>query len=451
MAAFSSQEDLEEWLSDNPAEWAGVLAQRIALRVFPFIPISTADIDTPLRRFTHQSWRVLLISSVAPNIPAEDIRAASFTDGSLDARAALAGRVALDAPLDNLYTRYVLDADATWLEENGDPAGLAARPLWPDGMPQAFQEIWQDARPALAASLPLIADWYDRRLQGAATAFNLPPDADLAVIQRIAAARAELWDLDPRAINDTIAGWIEEARPVVDGAGDPVARLAEMASPDVSKQDDKLHAGPNPRYDKADYAPGLADLPAMLRSLAQTLLNAAPGNLPAPVRQSLTQYHDHLRDYGAAPILGLLQDAMDIATDGLEGSDLESWEPGLGKALERFKKRHAEFLSHYPLNPERETILASIALDEEKITNTLLRGIADDLKEIATQLKTIQGTTEEFDKILSAQQQIIRDVASLPNAPQDTGNKEITPKSALFLVVSGFLSVSLKSELTSQI
>ncbi|TXG83274.1 MAG: hypothetical protein E6R12_08595 [Sphingomonadales bacterium] len=309
-------------------------------------------------------------------------------------------------------------------------------------MPQVLQKIWRDARSALAASLPLIADWYDRRLQGAATAFNLPPDADLAVIQRIAAARDELWDLDPRAINDTIAGWIEEARAEV--TPDPVTRLAEIASPDVSKQDDKLHAGPNPRYDKADYAPGLADLPAMLRSLAQTLLNAAPGNLPAPVRQSLTQYLDHLRDYGAAPILGLLQDAMDIATDGLEGSDLESWEPGLGKALERFKKRHAEFLSHYPLNPERETILASIALDEEKITNTLLRDIADNLKEISTQLKTIQGTTEEFDKILAAQQQIIRDVASLPTAPQDTGNKEITPKKRTFFNIIGWLERLIK-------
>lgn len=266
MVAINSPDDFELWLADKPADWAAAIALRIALRVFPLIAWAYTIYDDAGWRLTHQTWRALTIYPHTRNFRRGDFlraarrtvlskapvtaKAISTIHDALDALAVRASRgtrarsamrannTALDAfdaidPIDPLNTfnfrhpldalnhlnrdtsgaaLFAFDADASWLEEHRDPGGLAARPLWPEGMPERLQDIWQATRPALAAEMPLVADWYDRRLRGAATAFDLPPGADLAVVQRIAAARKELWDRDPRTINDTITGWIDDAR-----------------------------------------------------------------------------------------------------------------------------------------------------------------------------------------------------------------------------------------------
>ena len=376
MAAFSSPEDLEEWLSDKPAEWAGVLAQRIALRMFPFILGADEAFDKSLWRTTHETWRVLLISSAARHVLAGDIDSAlgpmtarataraSSRAAHLDALVASGAHVGIDAldatlaaaraaayvsaldPRTTIRTLQHLDTsvevrtvsklddngdfdtisvqdahdafntDATWLEENGNPRSLSIRPLWPNGPPQLLIKDWQNVRHALVAASPLIADWYDRRLQGAATAFNLPPDADLAVIQRIAAAREELWDLEPRAINDTIAGWIKEARAAIkpsNGRLDDPSELAAIAATlsqpvpyaltYTEGADGRLHIDDRALANNLAHDADAVSRYETLRRLAQRLLDAcqsAGGNAVAGLTPDVVWLLDSLGEELAA-------------------------------------------------------------------------------------------------------------------------------------------------------
>lgn len=210
--------------------------------------------------------------------------------------------------------------------------------------------------------------------------------------------------------------------------------LAKQASPEVRLLDDKIDAGPNTLFDKPLVDMDLAELPSNLRALLKVLIGSLPDNTPLIVRNCLNGYNEHLLERGAQPIVGTV-DPFAEAVRAQIVADAGYWDAGLESLFADFLKRHELLITHFPLNPERELLVAETPIDEVKASGDVLLEPVEAVAKAMAELKLADLTTEDFDRVEEAHKAFSRDIASLP-MPEPTDN--VTPKRRYVLGTIGF-------------
>jgi hypothetical protein len=258
MAQITSRKQLERWLKGKPLEWGPVIAARAALRVLPYMFMESAP-DEWVKTHSLIVFRTMFISWAACNFPAHDMHqaanrvvpaagAAAHSAGSLS-KAAFSNhadnslkmaKFARAAEVLNLPNELdtaakaanAVDAasgwanishDCDWLASEGDPAS-ASRSLTRVALrlasePKGWSEAWGFAIERLNAldqGYSLWINWYNDRIQGVDTAFNIHGDIfgteEKAILTRLAnATNEDFWGKGATYVNTTLKGWIDEA------------------------------------------------------------------------------------------------------------------------------------------------------------------------------------------------------------------------------------------------
>lgn len=167
-----------------------------------------------------------------------------------------------------------VDTDCDWFagqKEGGHTGrhqaavGLFATPLWAGPIPDEAHSDTAALRRILKRhgyGFEVWLDWYDRRLAGRPTGFNLPPHADLEIHRRLIAQDDAWWRRDPGEVNAEIAAWIDELTP--DRVAADIERLsvraeigqADFTSPEAVRAIEALLRQSRRAHDAvAEYAP----------------------------------------------------------------------------------------------------------------------------------------------------------------------------------------------------
>lgn len=203
---------------------------------------------------------------------------------------------------------------------------------------------------------------------------------------------------------------------------DRVAQRAAMkaaASPDVGLDPSgrKLDALPNAKFDQPFVDEDLFELPERLRSLIGTILSALEGkNSPPGLATALRGYAAELEARGANCSLGLLRDQMAFVEAEVDDPDAENWCSGAGlKALiTRLRELHALLLTHYPLDQERERLLRSVEVDEEKFSPEASARLRDEIRNAVREALADDSVTESYGKAVENRARVVRDALDLP-------------------------------------
>lgn len=254
----------------------------------------------------------------------------------------------------------------------------------------------------------------------------LPPIASEVVYQ-------PLFNLNEMERRKAIIAWIEY-QPPSRSPQELRKTLAEQSSPDVGVRDEKIDAGPNILFDKPLVDMDLAELPSNLRALLKVLLGSLPNNAPLVVRHCLNGYNEHLLERGAQPIVGTI-DPFAAAVRAQIVADAGLWDAGLESLFESFFKRHELLITHFPLNPQRELLIAETPIDEVLASGDNLLDPVEAVSEAMEALKSADLTTEDFNRVEEAHKAFSKDIASLP-MPKPTD--DVTPKRRYVLGTIGF-------------
>jgi len=466
MANISSREELRGWLRGKPVDWAQIIAVRAAMRALPYL--TRAD-SKWLSDFGQAAIRAIFISWAARNCPAHDMaraaadaaRAASYAAADAAAYAAYAARAAFWQNVEN---------DCNWLAENGGNDSvvrkMTGRSLWSDHPQKGWLQEWEE----LAARLRTIdpgykvwINWFDRRINGERAAFDIPGDKerkeDKKILIRLADATDEdFWGQGAEYVNHTLQGWIDGAREQVkpqqqtSTPEETRKQLIRSASPQAQIVNDRLDAGPNTVFDKPQYSENLADLPSEIRSFLDVLTKSLPRNASDVLRNSLTAYSDELLVRGNRPILNILKgmtasisaeiwkapDEEDKDNpDVWQAKDAREWDAGTIEMFRTLAKYHLDLIHHFPLDPERETIIAATPVDEFAASERALTDPVDAVTNMIVALNKEGMSTDNIVKIVEAHKQYTHDIAGLPKPDQDM-NLVVTPKRRHVLMTLGF-------------
>ena len=198
---ISSRQELEEWLTDKPVEWAQVIAARSALRVFPLVldVARLPDRVLPLGRKQGsilQVFRANLISWAARKFPAHEMGAAI----SGAARAAAAARAARAAA----YATYAAYATTDAARAAATAAAYATTAYATSARAAAYARAATTARAA--------ADAVSARAAATAAAADAAAAARAASYARAAAARASAATADDdAAVSARAASYVRAA------------------------------------------------------------------------------------------------------------------------------------------------------------------------------------------------------------------------------------------------
>ncbi len=248
MVKITSDKELEKWLEDKPIDWSQIIAARAALRVLPFA--LNNKIISRNSEFTLTLLRATSISWAAHNIPAHGMAtaaahaadaadAAAYAAANAAAYAATAAADAVattaaatdaaattanDAAADTAAIWQSIEEDIGFLEShdsNTASMALTAEPLWfANQIPSEIQSQWLDAKPKLLKSDSNYihwTDWYQRRLIGNKSAFDIPHDKDRiedkAILIKLAdATNEDFWDKGAEYVNAQLDQWLRDAR-----------------------------------------------------------------------------------------------------------------------------------------------------------------------------------------------------------------------------------------------
>ena len=327
MAQITSRKEFNGWFTGKPDDFAQVIAARTALRVQPYAFVKRIP-DEWVAKHSLVLFRAMAISWNACNFPAHDMGraaaaaadatflAANAANGAANAafvaasaaRAASAAHTAAYAMLAppraiaaavtaaavghaaaaaDYAAVYHADAvwdniihDYEWLA-NEEDRGTAARILtgeilWPAGEPDGWAEEWVAANGRLAAldqGYSVWADWYNRRIEGHDTAFDIPGDTDRthdkAILARLAAATDDdFWGNGATYVNTTLQSWIDEAR-------------ERVALPNFDVFSARASAGVMPDFGTDEALNRRADLEQKIAALNDELARLDPA--PAPI------------------------------------------------------------------------------------------------------------------------------------------------------------------------
>jgi hypothetical protein len=231
-------------------------------------------------------------------------------------------------------------------------------------------------------------------------------------------------------------------------------RLADMASPAPSlSPDGRLDAGPNVVYDAPLANNDLPTLPIRQRNLIKTILHGLPRNAPKQLVSCLESYSDELEARGVQPILGLLQDMAAIIIADVNAVDAaREWlQDGLRVAFKRFGDNHALFVTHFPLDPQREELYARTTIDETAATGHALSKPFEDIAKATFHANHAGVTTDDFLRIVDKLTEFAKATSTLPHSSRDHESSltitsqdrlidasEISPKKRVLLSALGF-------------
>lgn len=218
---------------------------------------------------------------------------------------------------------------------------------------------------------------------------------------------------------------------------DRVAQRAAMkaaASPDVGfdPSGQKLDTLPNAKFDQPFVDVDLFELPERLRSLIGDILDVLEGkNAPRGVATALRGYAAELEARGANCSLGILRDRMAFVEAEVDDPNAEDWCSGAGlKAwITTLREHHARLLTHYPLDQERERLLRSVEIDEEKFNPDESRKLRDEIREAVKEALADESVTENYRDAVENRARVVRDILDLrtPDVPTD-GDPEYTQR-----------------------
>lgn len=263
VARIDSPDKLRKWLEDCPANWAQVVATRVALRVVPFATAYSEGTDLPLTIFraANVSWTagkdptkdITAAANAAARATAEAAAYAAYAANAADVAnaaraanaaargaanpdrapntaargaadaAARAAEAAADSPSRDLIWQSIT-RDTEWLSSHFDSWGasreLCNQSLWLGEPPSRFHDAWSDSVVSLLKDEPSYSvwiEWYERRLRGERAAFNIPEDKDRRedkwILRKLSeAADSGFWDQGAQHVNQQLAIWLEEAR-----------------------------------------------------------------------------------------------------------------------------------------------------------------------------------------------------------------------------------------------
>jgi hypothetical protein len=355
---------------------------------------------------------------------------------------------------------------------------LSTMPIWFQQVPEKWAFDWRELRAVLSRINPdfdVWTDWSERRFAGQATAFEIPGDSarieDTAILRKLAEQTDEdFWGKGHEYVNATLKGWLDEARErvrptepevhdasfsIVTGSSMEVtaervaAALEAQASPQAQIVDGKLDAIPNTVFDKPQYSDNLANLPSELMAYAQTILDSLPSNCPAIVRTCFASFHGELLVRGNRPILNILKGMAasiqaelyaeldnDSSPDEWPLRDPREWGPGMGAMFAHFFKGYHDLIHHFPLDSEREALIADTPIDEVAASGSALTAPVDAVAELILDLAKQGFATDNIVRIVEAHALYNRDIAQLPTPNQPTD--VITPKRRHVLMTTGF-------------
>jgi hypothetical protein len=197
--------------------------------------------------------------------------------------------------------------------------------------------------------------------------------------------------------------------------------------PGKAAADGRLNAGPNLAYDSPQFADELPTLPIRQLALINTILVGIPRNAPKHLRASLRNYADELKTRGVQPILGLLKDmAQIIEVDvGAPAAAREWLEPGLVKAFSRFAENHSLFMTHFPLDLEREQLYSCVSFDENRAMGRSLSQPFENVAKAAQDLNNAGGATDDFLKIVTSLAEFARIISTQPPARSEETRRSV--------------------------
>ncbi len=229
--------------------------------------------------------------------------------------------------------------------------------------------------------------WYEHRRAGLRRNFLLVPKDDDDVTRIILAQGAEFWDRDPSVVNANIVRLIEVAQRRAEPAFAQFRReAARLASPDVILANGLLDIGPNSVVDAPSHGDRFEEVLTILRALLPRMIKALPGNLHATARACAKGYAEHLERCGLHPIMGLLDDFEFVVREAFQATDPREWAAGFPALMERYFARHEELKELFPRFAEREKLIASVVVDEERATGFGLVGPVQQGEEAVRQL-----------------------------------------------------------------
>ncbi len=250
MVKITSRAELEDWLDDKPKDWALVIAARAALRVLPIaltdeFVIEYDDFTLALLSSTLISWAAGNITSYRIHFRNASIIDSAATTGNSSAHDAI---FAIYCANETAYRNNRAAATSTtffaaravtpevefiWLSIEDDikflerssakyPAmNLTSAPLWSSqNVASEILHQWQKTRSNLLEinnNFIHWIDWYERRLLGKDSGFDIPHDIDRtedkAILIKLAdATDEEFWDKGPEYVNAQLGEWLREAR-----------------------------------------------------------------------------------------------------------------------------------------------------------------------------------------------------------------------------------------------
>jgi hypothetical protein len=363
----------------------------------------------------------------------------------------------------------VVSWDCDWLASEGLPKHAARRltrqRLWPFGFTKEWMDKWKGLKDKLLAidhNYAVWIDWYERRIRGERAAFDIPGDKrrveDKKILRRLAEATDEdFWGKGHEYVNATLKGWIEEARkrvapPPPESKRTPAqiaTALEQQASPQAQIVDGRLDAVPNTIFDKPQYSDSLADLPSVLMAYTSTIISSLPTNCEPLVRNCFKSFHDELLVRGNRPILNILKGmatslqaelyiSADEATspDHWQMRDPREWGPGMGAMFAHFFKTYLDLINHFPLDKEREDLIANTPIDEVAASGAALTAPVDAVADEIVKAGERGDATDNFVRIIEAMRLYNRDIAQLPPPSQPVS--AVTPKHRHVLMTLGF-------------
>jgi hypothetical protein len=260
MVKITSRKELLEWLKDKPADWAQVIAARAALRVLPSaFAHDSNDSDKWMKASAIAFFRAVALPLIAFDFPDRDMSETIHLAGrSLAATGAHShAYVAIDqatmtftsheamigAKFQNIisFTGSTIDCEIqslggessrVWLIvsedcsalESDDDSDTAVSRLRSHTFAEelGFDRVgeWASVSKRLYALDPTYEVWlnfYDRRILGEISAFDIPGDSNRVEDKKILAALADatnedFWSKGATYVNTTLQGWIDEAR-----------------------------------------------------------------------------------------------------------------------------------------------------------------------------------------------------------------------------------------------
>jgi hypothetical protein len=250
-------DDLAKWLTHQPNDQVGIIAVRIAMRALPAIEqlqtkssISCAivmfralfagwasanspeNFSSTARMQANEAARRLLQSLPPTSLSTFPVAQTSFIANEISFAVPRVFSELLAEATNSLARALAnsqqawrsVSADCDWLTSNSssDKASraLSRRSLWLRQKPNDWQTAWEKLADRLIEIDPNFSvwlDWFERRIRGESSAFDIPADKrrveDERLVRRLAATTdQDFWDFGHEYVNATLKGWLDEAR-----------------------------------------------------------------------------------------------------------------------------------------------------------------------------------------------------------------------------------------------